>query len=304
MIDKAEYIITLVGKNPSPNYYTILNYGYEKTKVFEVYTLENRDYDSSRAICNNLTDALLKKNPELNIEEIPSDKSKKINDVCKSIFNTILEDCNYENLGSNTVNLIVDYTGGTKSMAAAFYMYFQEIVQFSDYEKLDITASYVSSEKAVIYQSNFITMEIRSYQLENLFIKYNISREDLIDLHGYKIQNEEDSNICIIKADSKNAVIKYEYNKVDIYKSNLRFTINLQIKKIKKLIDRYFEIDDEVEKIGGSEAFVNCNIIGYDCEEKIDSFDKARGKFYSCLSGVYNGLEEKVNINFVEVQNE
>lgn len=303
MSTKADYIITLIGKNPSPNYYTILNYCKPGTKVYAFYTPNEIESVSSKKILENIKKCIKEKDNSIVIKPVPCDKSEESNiEKCaKAGLDDILNDCNYENLGSKKINIIVDYTGATKSMSAFFYLFFNKIVETKKCEKLNINSSYASSSEMKIYECKFLPIEtVSTYEIENMISEFNITKEDLIKLHGYKVVSENKEGICIGKCESNNKDNFYKFKNIDIEKGNLKFCVYESCEKIKDLVDDYFIISDEVEKIGGTEAHIYFNVKDYKHEEKeINSYKKARDWFYCCLSNIYShDLEEKVHIKF------
>lgn len=298
---KADYIITLVGKNPSPNYYSILNYADLNTKVYAVYTIETDNSISSEVVFNNIKEAVNKKIKKVNIRDVNSDRSSfiEIKKVVCNILNEILKECDYENLGSRIVNIILDYTGATKAMSTAFYSFFEEISKESKYEKLNISSSYISSDKEEVYQCSFNPVKLEyTYKIEEIFKMFKVTIEDLIELHGFKLVNNNDE-ISIVLKNNKSGNNKYKFADVDIEKSNLRFTVVKNGVKIKDLVDSYFEIWDAVEKVGGSEAFLTFKVHEYKFETGIEDYEQVINRFYDELKGIYSqDLRDKVEIIF------
>jgi hypothetical protein len=302
MSTKADYIITLIGKNPSPNYYTILNYSKKDTKVYGFYTVNDGRAVSSKKILENIDNSIKEKDNSISIKYIPCDKSKikNIEKCIKHEFKDIIKDCDYDNLGSRKVNIIVDYTGATKAMSALFYSFYNGIVESGKYKKINIHSSYISSDRGVIYECEFQSVKNKfTYNIENIFSKFNITKEDLIKIHGYKIDNENEESISISKNQLDSCFHPYKFNSINIKKENLIFSITVKCEKIKQLVDKYFEISDEVEKVGGSESYIDFHIEGYKFEKKIKDYQEARCRFYDSLSNVYSrDLRDKVTIKF------
>ncbi|MCC9294923.1 hypothetical protein LN736_08655 [Clostridium sp. WLY-B-L2] len=303
MSTKADYIITLIGKNPSPNYYTILNYSKSGTKVYAFYTLNDSESVSSENVLKNIIRSVNEKDDSIVIKSVPCDKSRKksIEKCVKSEFSNIIKNCDYDNLGSRTVNIIVDYTGSTKSMSAFFYSFYNKIVEKDEYSKLNIHSSYVSSDKGEIYECKFEPVKIESiYEIENVFEQFGITMENLIALHGYKlVDGNQISDIY------HNHNFNYKFDHIDIKKGNLRFCITVKCEKIKDLVHKYFEISDEVEKAGGSEAYIDFHVKGYKFKDKCLNYGDTRSKFYDSLSNVYSrDLKEKVTVTFEEENKE
>lgn len=300
----ADYIITLAGKNPTPDYYSILNYSKDNTKVFIVYTQENTEDISSEIVCNNISKAVKKKIKGIDISPIPCEKSNiiKIKKTAENIFNEIFIDCDYENLGNRKINIIVDYTGATKSMAMVFYNYFKTTSDSNKYDKLVLHSSYVSSEKEEIYECSFESVNLKyTYEINDIINFFSITITDLIELHGYKLANNPVESFCIVRENDDMQKHKIMFSNIGIKNCNLIFDIDISVKKIKNLVDKYFEISDAAEKIGGSEALVNFNVKDYKLEQDFDDYAKAEQKFYDSLNNVYDlDLKEKVKINFTE----
>ncbi|WP_368491074.1 hypothetical protein [Clostridium sp. BJN0013] len=293
MSTKADCIITLIGKNPSPSYYTILNYSKSGTKVYAFYTLNDDESVSSENVLKNIISSVKEKDDSIIIKPVPCDKSrrKSIKKCVENEFGNIIKDCDYDNLGSRTVDIIVDYTGSTKSMSAFFYSFYDRVVKEGEYRKLNVHSSYVSSDKGEIYECKFKPVKIESiYKIENVFKQFSVTKEDLIKLHGYKlIGGNQISNVHH----------NHKFDHIDTEKGNLRFGITVECKKIKDLVDKYFEISDEVEKAGGSEACIDFYIKGYKLENKFLNYGNAKSAFYDSLSSVYSrDLKEKVTVTF------
>ncbi|NLU08446.1 MAG: hypothetical protein GXW91_09540 [Clostridiales bacterium] len=303
MSTKADYIITLIGKNPSPSYYTILNYSKSGTKVYAFYTLNDSESVSSENVLKNIISSVKEKDDSIIIKPVPCDKSrrKSIEKCVENELSNIIKNCDYDNLGSRTVDIIVDYTGSTKSMSAFFYSFCNKIVEKDEYSKLNIRSSYVSSDKGEIYECKFEPVKIESiYEIENVFEQFGITRENLIALHGYKLA--DGNQISDIYHNHK---FNYRFDHIDIKKGNLRFCVTVECKRIKDLVDKYFEISDEVEKAGGSEAYIDFHIKGYKLENKFLNYGDAKSKFYDSLSNVYSrDLKEKVTVTFEEENKE
>lgn len=299
---KADYVITLVGKNPIPSYYSVLNYIKNNTKVYAIYTEEQEEgVISSKTVCENIVKAIesKKENSVFNIRACYKSDFFRIKDIVEQIFMQIFEECNYENLGNRTIDLVLDYTGGTKSMATAFFSYFDKLSQNSRYEKIKIYSSYLSADKKEIYQCEFNPVSVKwAYSVEDIFEDFKITKEDLIELHGYKILNEKEDIVLVQRSDDIG--VKYKFNSIKVEKCNLQFTVKTSIEKIKNLVDEYFRVSDEVEKIGGSEALVIFYVKDYNLgNDKFSQFEQARNRFYYMLKSVYSkGLEEKVSIDF------
>lgn len=303
MSTKADYIITLIGKNPSPSYYTILNYSKKGTKVYAFYTLNDDESVSSENVLENIISSVKEKDDSIIIKSVPCDKSrrKSIEKCVKNEFRNIIKNCDYDNLGSRTVDIIVDYTGSTKSMSAFFYSFYDRVVKEGKYRKLNVHSSYVSSDKGEIYECKFEPVKIEYiYKIENIFEQLSITKENLIALHGYELV--DGNQVGHIHHNYK---FDYKFDHIDIEKGNLKFCITVECKKIKDLVHKYFEISDEVEKAGGSEVCIDFHVKGYKLEDKFLNYGDARSKFYDSLSNVYSrDLKEKVTVIFEEESKE
>ena len=59
-MEKTDYLILLVGKNPSPNFISALTYCTEETKLFLVYTKKTEKITSSLNVAWNLETSIKK----------------------------------------------------------------------------------------------------------------------------------------------------------------------------------------------------------------------------------------------------
>ncbi len=297
---KENWIITLVGKNPLPSYYSILNYIRNNTKVLIIYTDEGEgETISSKAVSENIIKSIKNKNESIEFIAKSCHKSnfEKIRSLCQELFEDIVLKSDYENLGNNRIRIVLDYTGGTKAMATTFYNFFHDI-NTNNYDKIDIGASYVSSNKKEIYLSSLNPVKMQAtYKIEDIIRRFEIVKEDIIKLHGYRLEQEDKNQVVIVSESDKNN--EYTFNKVDLEDGNLRFYVNKSIKKIKKLVDEYFKISDSIEKIGGTEALLTFNVQDYFINDEFASFQEAKNKFFRQLNNVYEKeLKDKVQLVF------
>lgn len=303
---KENWIITLVGKNPLPSYYSILNYAENNTKAYIIYTEEGQEEAiSSKNICENIKSAIRNKNKGVKILTKSCDKSnlKSIKNLCQEILNSILKECDYDNLGSDNIKITLDNTGGTKAMATILYNYFKDINVEGKHEKLRIYSSYMSSNKNEIYLSSLNPIKLEGcYIVNNIIDKFHITKEDLIKLHGYKIEEENES--CVVVTKDNDQAIKINFNKIHIEDGNLRFYSTKSITKIKDLVNEYFLISDRIEKVGGTEALLTFTVKDYGfkgekIEGRFDSFQESKETFYQQLNNVYSkDLKQKVKLIF------
>lgn len=296
MDKNVDYYIALVGKNPLPNYISVLSYCNSKTKVFFVHTMEAEDSISTRPVAKNIEIALEKKLESIWVETVECNKSdtSAINKTIVYILDRIKDLADYEHLYDKKIKILLDYTGATKIMAAAFYSYFAEISE--KFENITFMSSYVSSGTKLVYEATFGSVEIlNKYKISTIAEKYNITAEDIINLHGYEMKREKES-ISII--DDKGNLKDFPICEV----KNTDFTLELGFKLVKhkrggKEYYRkqdYFQMNDIADKLGGTEANVNIYI-----EEEMDENWKV--DFYESISNISDiDIKSKVKILILE----
>ncbi|WP_051411175.1 hypothetical protein [Acetivibrio clariflavus] len=184
MINKVDYIVSLVGKNPMPSFITILNYLEYNPGVFLVYTRKSEENIGTKKVAENIRDVLMNKDSKLTIELKECDKSDpgEIDKVVKSIVEFIKEDVSQNKKHEEEVILFLDYSSGTKAMSAIFY---EQIVNLED-DIIRTVVSYVDDRIIKLYSK---TKKVNSVKIEDVFKGKNISVEDIAKLHGYKISS-------------------------------------------------------------------------------------------------------------------
>lgn len=272
---KADYIIVLVGTNPIPNFISILALAEEGSVIYLVYTEDTYESIGTKKVSDNLEKAIKKFYKQVEVKAISCEKSRplKIKETVHNIFSDI-EILNEDKNSPDKTCIHLDYTGGTKSMAAIFYNDFNLIKK----ENLhyDFTFSYVDSELDRIFIEGIwdgIGISI-SKVAENL----SITCDDIIELHGY---HKED--FSEIKFYSKGFKLLCQYISEKSIKNECKFEI--------------FQIKSKAIKAGGDQAEIllkfNCN---EDTKNKLisDISDSSRlnSKEKIHILGIDDDLEE------------
>jgi len=184
VINKADYIVSLVGKNPMPSFITVLNYLGYKPKIFLVHTEKSEKNIGTKKVAENIKKVLMEKNNQLTIELIECDKSnsKEIDDIVNSIIKSIKEDVLENKKDEGEIILLLDYSGGTKAMSAVFY---ERIINFKD-NIIRTIVSYVDDKIIKLYSKS---KDVKSLKIEDVFEGESFLIKDIVRLHGYKIKN-------------------------------------------------------------------------------------------------------------------
>ncbi|WP_040214160.1 hypothetical protein [Clostridium polynesiense] len=295
---KADFIVTLIGKNPLPAYYTSLNYSRENTRLIFVYSEEAPGIISSERVCENLQFSLKNIIKPDNLYSFSSDKSsiKKIESTARRVLNHIISRWDEEDLKDREINVILDYTGGTKAMAAGFYSIFKKAAKDSIYERLKIYSSYISASQGLIYESHINGLSIpNAHKVQDIIETHNIKPVELIELHGFKLINFK-GNYYFQERCSTKEPKPITFKEIYINNSNISFTADISIEKTKELVNHYFELSHWAEKLGGSEAEIFINVSHHG---KPGDFDKC--KFYSSLSSTgTTNIKDKVKLKITE----
>lgn len=219
---ECDYLILLVGTNPLPNYISSLTSIKDIGTIFLIYTKEDDVSMSTKIVAENTENEIKKK--LLNVlvikQEIDKSNIRTIKSTLQDkILNKILEEnCEYDEL-----NICLDFTGGTKILAVQSYEFFKDAEK--KYENFQIDFSYVDSNiKKIIYEKNY------SIEFEYASLKYNVSIDNILNLHGYRIINIEDNTLSKIEIEDF-----YKKDKFSIDEIYLKdFTICIVIKSQKK----------------------------------------------------------------------
>lgn len=268
-MEKTDYLILLVGKNPSPNFISALTYCTEETKLFLVYTKKAEKITSSLNVANNLEISIKKFLKNISIEKIEVDKNntEEINKVIeKEIFPKIDKD----------KNLILDFTGSTKIISAIFSN------KFSELNNKNVYFSYIS-EKNGIMQFNYKNKQQPKVEIVN---KYNISFEDLLSIHGKNKDLSKDYQEFSIEDMKNNEFILH-----------IDFKIKNPISRKKDLINVFFDINSLAEKLGGSN--VTYTIEFTKTKELSDEIEE---QFYDDIKNITNiqDIELKIKLKVLE----
>lgn len=304
---KGDYYICIVGKNPLPNYISALSYCNSNTKIFLVYTDEKvSNLISTKVVAQNIQHKLKEKFKYIDLKSCSKNDYLQIDKTMKEIFNSIFRDINkLGNTCEEEINIILDYTGGTKIMSAIFYDYFEEDIKDNDKyisNNMYLYASYISnkSNKMKLYLEPIGDDSKKQCCTDIGDIKCTC--KDILDLHGYYIEgdilgNDLESEIINIrnisrKGNHKHSGKKNSYNleKLKIENFNLLCQFKFEPKSdnvVKDLVHEYFLLKDIAEKLGGSEVKININL--YSLNKKID-IKKVSNDFYK-------RIENKCSIN-------
>ena len=218
-MEKTDYLILLVGKNPSPNFISALTYCTEETKLFLVYTKKTEKITSSLNVAWNLETSIKKFLKNISIEKIEVDKNntEEINKVIeKEILPKIYKD----------KNIILDFTGSTKIISAIFNN------KFSELNNKNIYFSYVSERTNEVMKFNYKNQQIEKIKTLDIANKYNISFEDLLSIHGESKDLSKDRGEFSIEDMESNEFILH-----------INFKVKNPISTKKNLINVFFDIN-------------------------------------------------------------
>lgn len=275
-MEKTDYLILLVGKNPSPNFISALTYCTEETKLFLVYTKKTEKIISSLNIAENLEISIKKFLKNISIEKIEVDKNntEEINKVIeKEILSKIDKD----------KNLILDFTGSTKIISAIFNN------KFSELNNKNIYFSYVSEKTNKVMKFNYKNQQIEKIKTLDIANKYNISFEDLLSIHGESKDLSKDRGEFSIESMESNEFILH-----------INFKVKNPISTKKDLINVFFDINSLAEKLGGSNVTYTIEVTKI--KESKDSADEIEEKFYDDIKNITNiqDIESKIKLKVLE----
>ena len=278
-----DVIISLVGFNPIPNYCSILNYCNEDTIIYLLYTNDNikmnKDVDSinrndsSEKVADNIKETILKRFPKVVIEKIGTEKSdfKSIISVSQKIKSEI------ESINKRKVKLLLDITGSTKPNSAFINYILTERFEYDD--NIRLYKCYVSNEKEKIYQSGY---EEAEYSLKDIAQKKCVTKEEILNLHGYDEYLKKNENIGFIKG-------------IFIEKFTLIFYMKTLAQKINKIKEDIFIGIDISEKLGGS-----LSRIFFEAESFLDTGNNKITDEESGQEYFLKMLENETNKNYEE----
>lgn len=235
MENKMDIIILLVGFNPIPNYVSILNYCKQDSKLFIIHSGRNETV-SSFEIAKNIEKVTLERFEKAEITLIESNKSdfSNINKILNNLKDEILKIIN--SIKKPKIEILLDITGGTKPNVAFGYSILSDYFRGND--KVRLYEAYVSSEEEKIYQSGY---EDRIHLLKDLALESKVTKEEILNLHGYKAYSKVNENISLIKE-----VILETFTLVFYIKSNKQ--------KFSEVKEDMFIALDISERLGGSHS--------------------------------------------------
>lgn len=262
-------IASLIGTNPLPSFITILKNYHENARIFLIYTEYSKSNIGSRVVAENLKSVLERKLPGIDISLMKCDKSDTrnivgcINDLFKYIKTS---------MDGNKCELILDYTSGTKAMSAIF----AEKVLYAGIENLITYISYVDDNQNAILEDTNLVGESRIVQIRDVLRDMDISIEDVVEIHGYRLSNPvregmDDNNIRYI-----DGPIVFENNNGNRISADEVYLIDCKIavcfksrylgmkERVGKLKMELFEYKDKAEKLGGNRSII---LYKSDCDE-------------------------------------
>lgn len=275
-MEKTDYLILLVGKNPSPNFISALTYCTEETKLFLVYTKKTEKITSSLNVAWNLETSIKKFLKNISIEKIEVDKNntEEINKVIeKEILPKIYKD----------KNIILDFTGSTKIISAIFNN------KFSELNNKNIYFSYVSERTNEVMKFNYKNQQIEKIKTLDIANKYNIYFEDLLSIHGESKDLSKDRGEFSIEDMESNEFILH-----------INFKVKNPISTKKNLINVFFDINSLAEKLGGSNVTYTIEV--NKIKESKDSVDEIEEQFYDDIKNITNiqDIESKIKLKVLE----
>lgn len=258
---KCDYLISLVGTNPTPIFLNAMELTKDNSNIYLVYTEEKVDNGKriigTKHIAKFIGEKLIEKKESFNIKYCKCDKSdpKQI----KKCVNKILNEIEYEN---KIINL--DYTGSTKMMCAIFYDTLKQN------KKIHTIYSYVDvKDKNIKFEVPFHIENFKIKYLDEIVEEKDITINDLLNIHGYNIQHYENKeqkdgfqmmeNIKIdniYKEEDKLSNNTIEFNK--IYMKNGNIACILKSTEVEKNVCKMeiFKAKNYAYKIGGNESFL------------------------------------------------
>ncbi|MGM9977794.1 MAG: hypothetical protein ACI33J_03250 [Clostridium sp.] len=275
-MEKADYLILLVGKNPTPDFISALTYYKEETNIFLVYTKKTEKVISTYNVAKNLEDSIKKILKKASVETIEIDKNN-IEEINKSIKKDILSKFEI----NDNKNIILDFTGGTKIVSAIFNS------RFSELNNKNVYFSYVSEKTNEISLFDYRGERVRKKPTIEIAKKYNVSFNELLSIH---IGNEE----CI--KDFKDFYIEKISN--NGFTLNIDFKIKNIIKRKKDLINVFFDINSLAEKLGGSNVIYTI-IINVLKDEKLKNLEN---EFYENIKNITQISDIKSKIKLKELE--
>ena len=279
----ADYLILLVGKNPTPDFIAALNYSNNNTKIFLCYTKDTEKSISTLNVAKNIEKEILKIKNNISIEKVPVDKSE-IRSIENTIKNNIVSKIDF----SDNNKIILDCTGGTKMMSAIFYNKFYEI------NSKNIYFSYTSEKNNTTTLYNLIDNTKEINKNSDIAKKYTITERNILAIHG--ALEESDQNI---EKDYENYFISNITNKDFIL--SLEFNLRNPVKKRKDLINSFFDINSLAEKIGGSYVSYVISSV-FKLKNNNDNITEFVDEFYENISNItqLQDIKERIKLRILE----
>jgi len=177
---KSDLLFLLVGTNPFPNLISVLTRVKDDGHVYFFHT-DNEDNSNTKIVFKNLEELLSARKLNCTFKPIPIDKSD-VNKIEEKVKKTVKDFFQHQSNKLQQVEL--NYTGGTKVMAAGAYHAFKNLAHSQDKDRFIL--SYIDGEKEKIYYEVIETgKQTYSYEtLDQLESKQNLSVGDIIQLHG------------------------------------------------------------------------------------------------------------------------
>ncbi len=275
-MDKAKYIVSLIGTNPLPAFLTILkNYDVD-SKVFLIYTSNSKNNIGTENVAKNLELVLKEKIKDIDINLTECDKSdiKVIDSTIEQLYSHISTDLKSK--------LILDYSSGTKAMSVIFCNRFLK----KNLEGLEVVISYLDDESEDVIEDGKSVFSRSRYLVRSILEDVDIDIQDVTRIHGYFFVRMPCIEECVTRGSKK---LKYTIsNKKIILKRKLNIENKENEKGIKIYVDslallngrliiyyesqykneqkdkykkELFKVKDIAEKLGGSRS-----IIAYKCD--------------------------------------
>jgi len=275
-MEKADYLILLVGKNPSPDFISALTYYKEESKLFLVYTRRTEKVISTFNVAKNLENSIKNIFKKASIEKIEIDKNN-IEEINKSIKKDIFSKIEL----NDNKNIILDFTGGTKIVSAIFNS------RFSELNNKNVYFSYVSEKNNEISLFDYRGERVGRKPNVKIADKYNVSVNDLLSIHIGNEERLEDSNDFYIEKINNDGFIL-----------NIDFKIKNTITRKKDLINVFFDINSLAEKLGGSNVTYTI-IINVLKNEKLENLED---EFYENIKNItqISDIKSKIKLKVLE----
>jgi len=283
---KGDYLILLVGTNPIPNYIAAFGLSKKNSKVYLVHSRNTKDYIGTEMIAKSIEKLIKRKRPDIDVVLCGCDKSygKDIRSALKKVIDGI--NTNAEENGFLYGNQVIhlNYTGGTKAMAALTYSYIKEC-ENNDSGKFRYLYSYLDNEiEKLIYDEN---NEIKNIELKLFLKECNPNIVEICELHGYEVSSYRDKtmvddveilcNIVIKRLQTENINYNFEY----IFRYGFKFCCARKVNSIKNKECKMelFKLKDNASKVCGEYTSL-CIISNIEDKEtlknEVDDFYKTK----------------------------